>query len=540
VAQPTGYGYGKQITISNSNVVGGANLTNFPVLISFTDINLRTVANSGHVQNSGGYDIIFTTSDCLTQLSHQIERYVSTTGEYVAWVRIPTLSASSNTIIHMYYGNSSVTTDPSVTTVWDSNYKSVWHFSNSINDNTANGNNLTDNSTSNNTSGKIGSARNLSNGTNVLSSSTSAQYLALANNYLASITNFTYEGWVYLNRATTNWERIFDFGQSTTVNFFLTPSSGTAASSDARARITTSGNGGEQGPVSASTTNTGSWIHWAVVIDASASTMTLYRNGSSTASASSVTLRPQNMESSTGNYFGRSKYTSADHYIDAAFDEFRISTTARTAGWIGTSYNNQNSPSTFYTVASEVASSSLCSALPISLLYFSATPENDKVRLQWATASELNNDYFTIERSADGKAWEEIERVAGAGNSFQRMEYTAWDEEPVSKTSYYRLKQTDYDEQFTYSQVHFVKTTSANEIQIYYSMLTNELIVEAQLEDSVSNINISDALGHRVLLPYTTDSGKTVFSAAGLPAGIYIVQVYTGEGVKAVKIQINH
>jgi len=536
IAQSIGYTYYKQITIQSSKVSGGADLTNFPVLISFTDTDLRTVANSGHVQNSNGYDIVFTSSDCLTKLSHQIERYVASTGEYVAWVKIPTLSASSNTIIRMYYGKSTVTTDPSVTTVWDSNYKSVWHFNNSVNDNTANGNNLTDNSTSNNTSAKIGYGRNLSNSTNVLSSSTSAQYLALANGYLASITNFTYEGWVYLNRADTNWERIFDFGQTTTINFFLTPSSGTATSSDARARITTGGNASEQGPISGSTTNTGSWIHWAVVLDASASTMTLYRNGSSTASASSVTLRPQNMETSTANYFGRSKYTSADHYIDAVFDEFRISTSARTAGWIGTSYNSQNSPSTFFTVGSETAATT-CTVLPISLLYFSVTHKNGKVKLEWATASESNNAYFSIERSKDGVTWEEIKRVTGAGNSSKRIDYAVWDDEPVFETWYYRLKQTDFDEMYTYSQVRVVDIAD-NEIHIYYSRINNTLIIDAQ-EEYVYNVNISDALGRHAVLPLTVDDGKMIFDASGLSAGIYIVQAYTSIGIKSARVQVN-
>lgn len=536
IAQSIGFGYFKQITIQSSGVVGGADLTNFPVLISFTDTDLRTVANAGHVQNTSGYDIVFTSSDCLTKLSHQIERYVATTGEYVAWVKIPTLSASSNTVIRMYYGKSGVITDPSVTTVWDSNYKSVWHFNSSVSDNTANGNNLTDNSTSNNSTGKIASGRNLSNTTNVLSSA-AGQYLALANGYLAGITNFTYEGWVYLNRADTNWERIFDFGQNTTINFFLTPSSGTAASSDARARITTGGNGSEQGPITGSTVNTGSWIHWAVVVDASASTMTLYRNGSSAASASSVTLRPQNMESSTANYFGRSKYTSADHYIDAVFDEFRISTSVRTAGWIGTSYNSQNSPSTFYTVGSETAATT-CSVLPISLLYFSATQEGNKVKLQWATASELNNNYFTIERSEDGKTWEGIERVSGAGNSSQRIDYFTWDENPISKTLYYRLKQTDFDEESTYSQVRFVSSSQDSEIQIYYSRINSALIVDAQEED-IDEININDTLGRQILLSYSVDSGKIIFDTTGLPAAIYIVQIYTDTRVKSARVQIN-
>src|SRR4051812_17738334 len=83
-AQLSGYLYGKTITIQGSKISG--TVTNFPVLISFTDANLKSTGNGGHVQSTSGYDIIFTLNDCSTILPMQIERYVPSTGEYVAWV----------------------------------------------------------------------------------------------------------------------------------------------------------------------------------------------------------------------------------------------------------------------------------------------------------------------------------------------------------------------------------------------------------------------------------------------------------------------
>jgi len=105
-------------------------LTDFAVLISIaSDDELRTTANLGHVEHADGYDIIFRASDGITQLDHEVEKYVPSTGELVAWVRIPTLSGSSDTTIYLYYGDSSVsspTENPSG--VWDNNYKGVWHL----------------------------------------------------------------------------------------------------------------------------------------------------------------------------------------------------------------------------------------------------------------------------------------------------------------------------------------------------------------------------------------------------------------------------
>jgi len=105
-------------------------ISNFPVLISITsDDNLRTTANGGDVEHSLGYDIIFRDSVGLTQLDHEIEDYDGSNGKLVAWVRIPTLKCSDDTVIYMYYGNSCTiypTENPEG--VWDSNYKAVWHL----------------------------------------------------------------------------------------------------------------------------------------------------------------------------------------------------------------------------------------------------------------------------------------------------------------------------------------------------------------------------------------------------------------------------
>jgi len=89
--------------------------------------------------------------------------------------------------------------------------------------------------------------------------------------------------------------------------------------------------------------------------------------------------------------------------------------------------------------------------LPVELLHFDAKCDVDDVVLSWSTVSEVNNDYFTIERSIDGVDFEVILKLSAAGNSNQVLSYTAFDLEPHQKIiSYYRLKQTDYDDQYEY------------------------------------------------------------------------------------------
>jgi len=90
--------------------------------------------------------------------------------------------------------------------------------------------------------------------------------------------------------------------------------------------------------------------------------------------------------------------------------------------------------------------------LPIQLLSFDARLRDGKTHLEWYTATEINNDFFTIERiKSMNDVPVEIARVKGAGNSSEMKSYTAVDEKPLDGISYYRLKQTDYDGKFTYS-----------------------------------------------------------------------------------------
>jgi hypothetical protein len=92
------------------------------------------------------------------------------------------------------------------------------------------------------------------------------------------------------------------------------------------------------------------------------------------------------------------------------------------------------------------AISSSTSPLPISLIRFNAICiGNDQVELSWSTASEINNDYFTVERSEDGIIWEAFDVVPGAGNSSTQLNYKVIDNNPFSGLTYYRLTQTDFD-----------------------------------------------------------------------------------------------
>jgi len=95
--------------------------------------------------------------------------------------------------------------------------------------------------------------------------------------------------------------------------------------------------------------------------------------------------------------------------------------------------------------------------LPIELISFNAVANENEVEINWSTASELNNDFFTIERSATGEIFTELLRIDGAGTSNQQIDYFERDYSPLPGISYYRLKQTDFNGDFSYSQLVAVK-----------------------------------------------------------------------------------
>lgn len=175
--------------------------------------------------------------------------------------------------------------------------------------------------------------------------------------------------------------------------------------------------------------------------------------------------------------------------------------------------------------------------LAVEKLAFSATVyQEDKVQLEWTTASEQNNDYFTIERSLDGQNWHSLLNVKGAGYSTQALKYTAVDEHPFSGLSYYRLRQTDFDGQFQYSQVVSVKIEDKqNFVGEFYPNPSPSGLVYLNYESAIErqlHISIFDASGKLLKrLSQSAPAGSTVLEvdSSDKGNGIYLVKIEDGE-----------
>lgn len=181
--------------------------------------------------------------------------------------------------------------------------------------------------------------------------------------------------------------------------------------------------------------------------------------------------------------------------------------------------------------------------LPIELLSFTATANgNNDVELNWVTALEINNDYFTVERSNDGVDFEEVAIVDGAGNSTETRRYSAVDETPATGVSYYRLKQTDYDGEYKYSSVVSVNIGST-EPTVQISVYPNPANAGQQIQ-----VNIGEADADYTIEVYEIGSGKLVYKGLsagqynqlpmpqGLAVGAYVVRVASETEVQNLKL----
>jgi len=175
--------------------------------------------------------------------------------------------------------------------------------------------------------------------------------------------------------------------------------------------------------------------------------------------------------------------------------------------------------------------------LPIEIISFEAKFVENKTILNWITASEINNDYFTIERTSDGKEFTPIATVDGAGNSNQPISYSAVDYKPFIGTSYYRLKQTDYNGAYTYSKLVAINNFAegAPEVTLYPNPNQGKFTISSNLE--YTNIQICNVFGS-ILMEQKPTSLKTMVDVTNLPNGIYFVKIISRNKSITKKITI--
>ncbi len=178
--------------------------------------------------------------------------------------------------------------------------------------------------------------------------------------------------------------------------------------------------------------------------------------------------------------------------------------------------------------------------LPIELLSFTARPDGDKVQINWVTATETNNDYFTVERSVDGRIFEAIGQLPGAGTSITPNYYAMTDVTPLKGLSYYRLRQTDFDGSSQVSDIVsiFMENEVVGDIQVFPNPVeTGTLQIYAANIPESAPIRLLNAYGQQVATAVVLSQGYWQMDTSRLAPGMYFLYTTannTGKGYKVV------
>ncbi|MGW8247771.1 MAG: DUF2341 domain-containing protein, partial [Acidiferrobacterales bacterium] len=316
----------KTITLDGSKIVG--TVSNYPIPIVLTDADLSVA------QNDGG-DLLFTDSDGVTKLDHEIETWTKTSGTLVAWVRIPSMTAGTNKTIYLYYRNPSVANQWNPTGVWDTSYEGVYHLhNNSFADSTSNANNASNSGTTN-TTGKLAGGRDIPN-TNPLSSVNHIN----SNIPSTAFTNTVLEAWfksdnptlggsnniaqrVITDKRTANSSRIAFGIDNGFFSIGYKPNSAAGFTSTA----------------STSAITAGTWYHGAVTYDGT--TLRGFLNGTEVLTITADVIAP----SADPILIGLQSTTSGSiRSFDGQVDEVRISNNFRSTNYLQTVYATTSDP----------------------------------------------------------------------------------------------------------------------------------------------------------------------------------------------------
>jgi RHS repeat-associated protein len=358
----SGYSYERSIVIDHTKVPN-TDQTDFPFLFNTTDPTFKTTAIGGHVSNSNGYDIIFSTDPGgLTKLDHELEQYDPVHGQVTAWIRIPTLSHTADTILYVFYGNASVkASQQNRTGVWDSNNTAVYHLANVgaslAADSTANGNNAPVTSLAAAT-GQIDGAADGAAGFNGASS------------YL-QIPAATFSSYPTSGSTTAGFSASFGtWFKTASAGVILGQTDGTEPGGNpggwqpalfidtaGRLRASIFSHGSMDDQIAPATTyNDNNW-HFAVDTYANG-TEELYVDGQFAGSQQVAEFGYNSAYAyfvGTGETAGWPAANGSWLYFSGALDEVTVSNIARSADWVQTEYTNQSSPSTFYALHPENA-----------------------------------------------------------------------------------------------------------------------------------------------------------------------------------------
>lgn len=352
------YDWAKRTSITIDNTKVSADLADFPVLINSTNADWKSVSNGGYAGQDDGGDFVFTASDNITKLPHEIEKFDPVTGELVAWVKAD-LENLTDTVLNLYYGNALVDNQWDVAGVWDSSNTFVYHLkeSNGTLVDTMGSYSLTTNNLSS-VAGKIGNA------VGYTKASTQRAALSWANNSSipagiknAASDSLTFSAWIKPTNTGAVEHMVFS-DSSWATYFYITKNANNSLTGSIRGNWEICGvrqNVARSITTAGTTYGDDQWHHAVLVVDRTIGNgaVKFYVDGALVGTSTSFDTAWEGFQwTDTNNTPGVSIGGYNDGsiiYYTGATDEFRYSkNTARSTEWIATEYNNQNDTSTFY------------------------------------------------------------------------------------------------------------------------------------------------------------------------------------------------
>ena len=182
----------------------------------------------------------------------------------------------------------------------------------------------------------------------------------------------------------------------------------------------------------------------------------------------------------------------------------------------------------------------VASPLPVNLEYFSAQKQNKSVQLRWATALEVNSKEFVIERSANGRDFTALAKVAAAGNSAEPHSYNVVDDKPLNGANFYRLRTVDKDGKTAVSRIIKVVFDRTVVVTFAPNPVKSTLVINVIETREPVTVQLLDAQGKAVRqrLSPAGNNQPVIFNVEGLSKGLYVLKMTTSQSVQAEKVVI--
>ncbi len=208
----------------------------------------------------------------------------------------------------------------------------------------------------------------------------------------------------------------------------------------------------------------------------------------------------------------------------------------------GDPYDSYFTTSTWYgfTWSDKFTLGSKQSPLPITLIDFSYRCDNSEIDINWTTSSEINNDYFILEKSTDGIYYQEIAEISGAGNSNNTNKYNFTDYN-YEGIAYYRLIQVDYNGDKTFFKPIYTNCNSNNNsaIILYPNPAKNKVNIKLNNLNNIESVIITDVVGKQLFKEKIINNDNIIINTQSLAKGAYNVTIITKNNKYTKQLIIN-